>query len=483
MSSECPTADEIHQVLSKLKGQACNKVCFDCSARNPTWATVTYGVFICIDCSAVHRNLGVHITFVRSTTLDTNWTWTQLRAMQVSGNANASKFFKEHGCDTTDSQQKYKNRAATLYRERVSKLGQQAHDAARGKLFLDSHDSANSSVEPVAEADFFDQEFKPAVAAPRMPKKLIQTAPEESSNTKQSAALSNENTVVDSQPVKSSFLKKPVKKITLGSKKGAGATKVKTNFEEIEQQALKAEKEKELASKFVEEVSAENEAVGKISSRLMMQNIDEVKKANEKRIKQASTDPNKANVVDRLGVHTIKQSDAKKSSQSSRNSFKDEWDTLEDASEKDDYKGYGTANKNTTEEDDYFDMWQQPKKTTERITSARPVPKYIPPSASDSEETMKKFGNAKSISSEAFFGTNEMDSDTRANLSRFDGATSLGSADLFGNGQAHSNSYSNYQSHVPEMSDIKDSVRQGVSKVAGKFSAISGSLSSYLSVS
>ncbi|KAJ4403521.1 Protein gts1 [Neurospora sp. IMI 360204] len=80
------------KVLHELAQALGNNVCADCSARNPSWASWSLGIFLCMRCATIHRKLGTHISKVKSLSMD-SWSNEQVENMKKVGNIASNKSY------------------------------------------------------------------------------------------------------------------------------------------------------------------------------------------------------------------------------------------------------------------------------------------------------------------------------------------------------------------------------------------------------
>ncbi|KAK7604580.1 hypothetical protein V9T40_005766 [Parthenolecanium corni] len=521
MAVEGPNKTDIQLVFKRLRAIPTNKSCFDCQAKNPTWASVTYGVFICIDCSAVHRGLGVHLSFVRSTQLDTNWTWLQLRQMQLGGNANANSFFRQHNCTTTDAQQKYNSRAAQLYKDKLSDMANKALRTYGTQLMIDNLTQDTQVEEQVKEEpDFFEEHSNSdnkTDQSPILPPKKIIAKEESITSPTAMPNVDNAFSSNDTNQEKSHIIgvrNTSAKRTGLGGKKGGlGAQRVKANFAEIERDAVLADQIKFSAKE--EQAKTDESPEDQVNSvRLAYQDLSLQQKKEEDKLKQI--DPKKAEQIERLGMGFNTKSGVSHSAFGDMQTLDADipkkketfnLDSTDDGDFFDCYSGIPSFGSDLKElgllldvspikkkinwKNDLYDLeplssnkvskdnstkvvWEEPKsyETPKSSTSNQKTAKHTT-SYETSGDAQKKFGSAKSISSAQYFGNSNDSNDDRMNLCQFEGSTSISSADLFGRPQVE---YSGMQ--TPDFDDVKESVKLGVTKVAGKISSLANGVMS-----
>ncbi|XP_008821892.1 arf-GAP with GTPase, ANK repeat and PH domain-containing protein 1 isoform X8 [Nannospalax galili] len=88
------TSQSEAMALQSIRNMRGNSHCVDCDTQNPNWASLNLGALMCIECSGIHRNLGTHLSRVRSLDLD-DWPMELIKVMSAIGNELANSVWEE----------------------------------------------------------------------------------------------------------------------------------------------------------------------------------------------------------------------------------------------------------------------------------------------------------------------------------------------------------------------------------------------------
>uniref|UniRef100_A0A3B4A3D1 Arf-GAP domain-containing protein n=2 Tax=Periophthalmus magnuspinnatus TaxID=409849 RepID=A0A3B4A3D1_9GOBI len=85
--------ERYNKILNELMQLPGNNVCADCGSPEPDWASYTLGIFVCLNCSGLHRNIP-SVSRVKSVRLDF-WDDTLVESMRKTGNLISKALYEK----------------------------------------------------------------------------------------------------------------------------------------------------------------------------------------------------------------------------------------------------------------------------------------------------------------------------------------------------------------------------------------------------